>query len=119
MFYALSEDSQHFYSERLNLFVALAPLTKLENTRSSLLLKIDNYYDFIEKRLARKEVHEAFGYWWNVLFKVVCGTDMNFCTWSEGFFVTQHPDFDDADRFQVYMGHMPGGTSVKAILHYA
>ena len=97
LFYALSQPNT--YQDKLNLFVALSPLTKLENTRSKLLLHLDDYYDWIVWYLKKKEVHEAFGYWWNVLFKIVCGTDLNFCTWTEGYFVTQHPDFDDADRF--------------------
>jgi hypothetical protein len=98
--------------------VALAPLTKIENTRSQLLIHIDNYYDWIVWYFGKSGDREAFGYWWTVIFKVVCGGDLNFCTWGEGYLVTQHPDFDDSDRFQVYMGHMPGGTSVKSILHY-
>ena len=98
--------------------MALAPLTKLEHTKSKLLLHLDDYYDWIVWYLNKKDTYEVFGYWWNVLFKIVCGTHLNFCTWTEGYFVTQHPDFDDADRFQVYMGHMPGGTSLKSVLHY-
>jgi len=33
--------------------------------------------------------------------------------------VTHDPKLDDLDRFAVYMGHEPNGTSVKALLHYA
>ena len=34
-------------------------------------------------------------------------------------FVSHNPTLDDNDRFAVYMGHEPNGSSVKAILHYA
>ena len=34
-------------------------------------------------------------------------------------FVTSNPSFDNHDRFEVYIDHMPNGTSLKALLHYA
>lgn len=47
LFYALSSDKQKEFTEKLNLFVALAPLTKIDHTRSKLLLHLDFYYDWI------------------------------------------------------------------------
>ena len=63
-------------------------MTKIEHTRSKLLGHIDNYYNMIVKWIEKKDVHEVFGYWWTVIFKIVCGTHLNFCTWTEGYFVT-------------------------------
>lgn len=45
LFYALS-DQPDFWKERLNLFVALAPVTRLDNTGSDLFLygsKLENF----------------------------------------------------------------------------
>jgi lysosomal acid lipase/cholesteryl ester hydrolase len=99
LFYALSSSDQLFYKDKLNLFVALAPMTKIDNTRSKLLLHIDSFYGWISKYLKRKNIHEVFGWIWSEVFKIVCGSDLNFCTWGEGYIVTQNPTFDDSDRF--------------------
>ena len=102
-----------YYKDKLNLFVALAPVTKITLTKSALLRHVDDHYDWLTWFLNRRDIHEVFGYLWTISFKIVCGTELNFCTWSEGYLITQNPEFDDADRFQVYMGHLPGGSSVK------
>ena len=48
-----------------------------------------------------------------------CGHIPEFCEVVERLFVNKHPELDDDDRFAVYMGHSPNGSSVKAMLHYA
>ena len=51
--------------------------------------------------------------------KLFCGKISIFCQLIGKFFVNSHPKLDDNDRFAIYMGHEPNGTSVKSILHYA
>jgi hypothetical protein len=46
MFYGLSAN-QDFWKERLNLWVALAPVSKLDKTRSELFLLISQFADEI------------------------------------------------------------------------
>lgn len=48
MFYALASNNQSFYSDKINLFVALAPVTKLEHTKSKLIKFLDGFYDQID-----------------------------------------------------------------------
>ena len=41
-----------------------------------------------------------------------------FCELFGELFVNHHPELDDDDRFAVYAGHSPNGTSLKDIMHY-
>ena len=50
LFYALS-DQPDFWKERLNLFVALAPVTRLDNTGSDLFLYGSKLESFIKTTL--------------------------------------------------------------------
>lgn len=59
-----------------------------------------------------------FGYPVKQSAGVVCAIVPSFCQYMEGFITTQNPDFDDPDRFQVYMGHSFAGTNVKSLYHY-
>ena len=47
MFYALSSDNQMWFKDKINLFVALAPTTKMDHTESKLLINLDRHYDWI------------------------------------------------------------------------
>lgn len=101
------------------MFVALAPFTKMDHTKSKLLKNLDYHYDWIDWWIKYAGWHEVFGWIWLEIFKVVCGIDIAWCSWEETFLVTTNDRLDDQDRFQVYMGHMPGGTSAKSFMHYA
>lgn len=117
MFYGLSEKMDYF-KNKVNLFVALAPITKIPNTQSkSLQFAAYSYralYDAID----------TFGVWemlpsdWETssLTKMLCNNLTSFCVYLEEFFATSDPGADDTDRFTVYMDHFPSGTPTQSIL---
>lgn len=118
MFYAMVQN-QTFWEERLNLFVALAPVTALWHTQSDLF----KYGSQIEPELT-KLAHDLKV--WHILGTlagdgtyILCGEFIKLCQFAEGFLITQNPKLDNTERFQVYMGHFPAGASVQSLMHYA
>ena len=118
MFYALQAEPA-YWASKLNLFVALAPVTRLQNTTSAL-------FKYSAKAVKPIQAAFDFAHIWSVMgqgsaaaTKVACGLVPSFCQLMEGFLITHDPSLDDEDRFQVYMGHFPAGASVQSIVHYA
>ena len=66
-------------------------------------------------------IHELLGANWftSGASSLFCTHIPELCELIAELFVTHNPDLDDSDRFAVYMGHEPNGSSVKSILHYA
>lgn len=118
MFYAISRDEE-FWAERLNLFAALAPVTRLDHT-TNLLFK---YFAGLGHSLASIanvfHIYYILGGGTNEAIRLLCGPLPFICEVGEGFFITENPLLDDHSRFQVYMGHFPAGASVKSLDHYS
>lgn len=119
MFYAMSNNPT-YWKGKLNLFVALAPVASLTHCSNTLMQTAAKYES--EIRTASNALKL-----WSIATpgldtKVVsafCGKVPNFCNELQRFATTSDPNADDADRFSVYMGHFPAGTSLQSIYHYA
>jgi len=79
------------------------------------------FYDEIDDALGLFNIHSLLNNTWitSGASSLVCNTIPWFCLALEQLFVTSDTEFDDKDRFQVYMNHEPNGSGTKAILHYA
>jgi len=118
MFYALATKPA-FWAQRLNLFVAFAPVTRVDNTTSELFKYGAKASGLIKSTLYLAHQYEILGPFESQISKITCGLLPDFCKFAEGFLITQDPKLDDTDRFQVYMGHFPAGASVQSFIHYA
>ena len=120
MFYALATDEDS-YKDKLSLFVALGPVTKITNTESELLKFFGSFYDTINDTTSLLGIHNIFANNWitSGAMDLLCTHIDTLCKLVESFFVTNETDLDDDARFKVYMGHEPNGASVKSMLHYA
>ena len=120
MFYGLAEE-EATYADKMALFVALGPVTKISHNQDPLLNFIVLFYSTISRAADLFGIHEMFGHNWFTLaaMKLFCGNIPEFCELIEKFFASKETSLDDDDRFAVYMGHEPNGASVKALLHYA
>ena len=120
MFYALAKD-EPTYADKMSLFVALAPVTKISHNKDPLLNFIVTFYNEVADIASVLGVHQLLSRSWltSTACKVVCTPLPEFCELLSKFFVSNETDLDDDDRFAVYMGHEPNGASVKAMLHYA
>lgn len=110
-----------YYAEKLSIFVALAPVSKITHTEVSLFRDAAHFYDEVDDFLNLFNIHSLLNKTWYTSGAVglVCNTAPWFCYDLEEIFVTADTEWDDKDRFQVYMNHAPNGSSTKSILHYA
>lgn len=60
MFYALSEDLEYF-KKKLNIFVALGPVTKISHTQSDLLVYAAKFYDLFYDAVYYTGIDELLG----------------------------------------------------------
>jgi len=112
-------EKYEFYKNNIKLFVALAPITRLNNLGSILLSILSNIS--IHKLMANSEVYE--------LCPHSEGTS-NFLNYMKknanrltNFFIslisdTNSKECNDQDSLSVYLKHYPCGTSLKCLMHY-
>jgi hypothetical protein len=98
MFYAMSAQPQ-FWKERLNLFVALAPVTRLHNTTAVLFKYMAQLEPILRQTTEAFKIYSLLGKVSNTGTKIMCGMFPQFCKLAEGFFITQDPTLDDTNRF--------------------
>ena len=119
MFSALSED-QTVFKDKVSLFVALGPVTKISHTEAAIFQFLSNFYDLFADTCSVLGIHEFLGQNWftSGVSTLFCTNIPELCELIAMLFVSSNPELDDNDRFAVYMGHEPNGSSVKSILHY-
>lgn len=119
MFYGLA-NYEEYYKEKISVFVALAPVTKLDNTNTTLFHLAGDMYDEIADAFDLFNIHSVLNRTWYTsdAASLFCNMLPPICKALEGLFVSSNTKYDDTDRFQVYMNHEPNGSSTRAILHY-
>ena len=119
MFYALATNHD-FWQERLNLFVALAPVVNLRNAQVSLLrvastLKVDSAVFWF---LHRMNKFELFPRGSKVEDKGLCRFVPG-CRMTAGWLSAIGNPYDHPEMFSASFGHYPNGASVNQILHFS
>ncbi len=111
MFYALSTN-EDYMAERVNLFVALGPVTKITGD-SGYMYSLAQNYDTMDDWAIMNNVHEIFPFNWKEgeFWRIYCTVYMRVCELIEYDFISHNPLADDPDRFRVYVNHEPNGTS--------
>ena len=120
MFTGLSTN-QAYFADKVPLFVALGPVTKISHTGSPIFQFASDFYTELSDTCDILGIHELLGANWftSGLSTLFCTNIPALCELFERLIINTNPGLDDNDRFGVYMGHNPNGTSVKSILHYA
>lgn len=65
MFYALSSQNQTDFEDRINLFVALAPATKVTHTRSPVIKLTKTLYWFLDRMNKAFNLYRLFDDFFN------------------------------------------------------
>lgn len=118
MFYNLAKEDSSYWGERLNLFVALAPVTWIDHTTSKLFADISVMGNIARDALYAAGVYHLLDGWQSLTMQIACRLIPELCQFGEGFLITQNPKLDDPVRYNVYMGHFPAGASVQSLIHY-
>lgn len=120
MFYGLSEN-EALFKDKVSLFVALAPVTKITNEKAEVVSIAAELYRGIDDAAELAHLYEIGGASWfqNTLIRKLCTTIESFCLAIQKVIATSNPDTDDPTRFAVYMGHQPNGTPARTVQHFA
>ena len=120
MFYALSHLEESLAS-KITLFIAMAPVTLMNHQTSPLVNFIARHLSLITKTARLLHINEFFpaNYLTTGTFRLICGTIPDLCKLFESMLFTEDTSVDNTERFSVYMGHFPSGSSIKGMLHYA
>jgi hypothetical protein len=111
-----------YFKDRINLFVALAPPTRIGHVKSTLLrlmawdvdrimhILIDDFgmYNFIAPNWIAEEITAEFC----AHYREICGAFLQ-------LFADLDVSVDNTDRIRTYMTHFPSGASYKCSVHYA
>lgn len=117
MFYALAKN-EDYLKERINLFVAMAPVLRLGNTTSSTLKNLAYYKFSFEKALKTFGIYEVMGAKWLEMADKICLGFPVTCDMTHDF-AEGVSKFNDVDRADVSQGHFPHPASWKQLAHYA
>jgi len=117
MFCALSE-RMDFFKDKLNLFIAYAPVVKLDNCSSGLikLLKDSVKLEIMLKKYKQfeltplKQNNKGF-YYFHKLFPEVSKLGIKLLS-------DEDPREINRVSLEAFMAHYPSGTSLKTILHF-
>lgn len=118
MFYGLATN-QAYFKDRLNLFVALAPVVRLDKSDLVNFLSVLAKFDwFLEAKLAEAGVYELFGKGWEEEFEKIIKAipGLNNLRNHEKL---SNDAIDNAERAKVFEGHFPHGSSIRAVVHYS
>ena len=119
MFYALSTDERKQLKDKVNLFIALSPVTRVGNLKSPLIKGLLPFYNFLDWWNNLVGWYELFGEpHWNHWFKTLCRSSPLLCYYSEGITYTSNVTLDSQERVEVLIGHQPGGVGLKDLFHF-
>lgn len=98
MFYALSAHPEYWKS-KLNLFVALAPVSQMTHQTCELFKYGSKFINEIWLAFNTFHIYSIMDGCSAVVTKAVCGLIPGFCKVVEGFIATHDRTLDDDDRF--------------------
>lgn len=114
---ALSENSA-WYQEKVNLLIALGPVSKLDFIKTSLLKNLGSNSLSISL-IKLFGIHEFFyqNFWTKLWFRDICGVVPQICQYSTSIISDGDVSVDDLNSMRTYYGHYPSGVSVKSLEH--
>ena len=118
MFSALAQD-EAWYLERINIFIGLGPVTKIQHSRSQLFNFLAEAHGV--ELLRALGVNEMFprNYLTNGFQAAVCSVLPQVCSFGALILSDEDTAMDNQERWDVMVAHFPSGTSLKCFDHYA
>lgn len=110
-----------FYTEKVNLFVALAPVASTHNIEVPSLQKSAKYWRLIQFAAERLGVYNIFGVnWWeDEAMLVFCGLFEGLCEEILSAVADANPEVDNMDRLGAFLSNFPAGSSFQDLCMFA
>lgn len=117
--FASLPDHMDFYRERLNLFIALAPPTRMVPIASQLLEKVAKHEKFLLNIVVGVfGIHNLFPRSIDWVTAPICNSVSWFCDLYIKMVLDQDPSLDNKERQVVSYNHFPSGASYRLLEHY-
>jgi len=118
MFYALSKMEDSFLKDRINLFIAMAPVLRIGNTTNKPLKSFAGHKKTVEKSFKKMGFYEVMGKKWFKLGDKACWIFPSTCNIANSF-MEGGSEYNDAERSDVMNSKFPQPASWKQLMHYA
>ena len=111
----------HYFKDRVELFIALAPVVRLDHSPNQELVLASTFADLGAWLI------DVFGMWdlaassdemWHWTESTFCGLTPKVCVWFDEGIFEWDTSIDNDDRFDAYIAHAPG-TGWRNVIHYA
>lgn len=118
LFTALTTNEADWFKERISIFAALATVSRLDNLQST-LLKVLGANDLALNIVKFFGIREWFypNIYTRTLFVNICNYLPQICEFNLKTISDGDPSVNDRDVLRIYLGHFPGGLSVKTLDH--
>jgi pimeloyl-ACP methyl ester carboxylesterase len=118
MIAALTTQEAEWFKQRVSILIALAPVSRMENMKST-LLRVLGANDFAIGLVRFFGVKEWFypNIYTRTLFNNICNYVPQICEFNLKYITDGDPTLNDRNSFRIYMGHFPGGLSVRTLDH--
>ncbi|TNV78929.1 hypothetical protein FGO68_gene5820 [Halteria grandinella] len=111
-----------YYAEKMNLFVALAPVASLNHTMSTALkimaANVDQVEHYLIDTLGMYNVFPP-NYYTQWETAELCSTMASFCSEFLTLIADLDPSVDNLNRTMTYLTHFPSGAGYRNLVHYA
>lgn len=120
MFMAASLDPDYF-SEKVNLFVALGPVTNLSNVKVPALRALSKDWREVEYLALKAGVYNLldFGWYEETGIQLFCDALPVACDDLVAYMADSNPEVDNMDRFDVFLKDFPAGNGYGNLVYYA
>lgn len=107
-----------YFNENLNGFIGLGPVAKINNIKSSFLKAVAEYNVIsLFKFLGINEIFQSPSSV-NKFSAIMCDNLYILCSGLLQMLSDSKTNFDDEQRFLVFISHFPSGASLKTLKHY-
>lgn len=118
MLTALTTEQADWFKQRVSVVVGLAPVSRLDHIKTTLLRAL-GVNDLAINLVKLFGIREWFypNIYTRTLFVNICNYLPQICEFNLEFISDGDPEVNDRNLLRIYLGHFPGGLSVKVLEH--
>ena len=109
-----------YFRGKVDMFVALAPIVRLDNTSNKAFIALSQIIDPITKMIKMFKIHDLTPRWGfkSDVMGYVCKLAPHFCVALEEGFFDWNSEIDNASRYPDFETHSPSGSGWRNFVHY-
>ena len=111
-----------YYTEKVNLFVALAPAASVANVDVPFFQKLAPYWRELQWIVLKEKSFDLFNsnWWEEEAEELICAKiDPHICTGLLKYLVDADLEVDNLDRLNVFVKDIPAGQGYQGLVNYA